>query len=41
MDAARTKAAVKIRVGYTGATAQMEKRQEEWIIRELTNFWIE
>jgi hypothetical protein len=32
---------VKIRVGYTGATAQLEKREGAWFVKELTNFWIE
>jgi hypothetical protein len=40
VDAARTRAAVKVTVGYSGATVQMEKKDGEWIARELTNFWI-
>lgn len=40
VDAARTKAAVKVTVGYSGATVQMEKRDGVWIAKELTNFWI-
>jgi tetratricopeptide (TPR) repeat protein len=40
IDAARTRATVKVTVGYSGATVQMEKRDGIWIARELTNFWI-
>ncbi len=40
IDAARTKATVKVTVGYSGATVQMEKKDGVWIARELTNFWI-
>lgn len=39
VDGARTRAAVKIRGGYTAA--QMEKRDGAWTLTELTNFWIE
>ena len=41
VDTGRTKAAVKIRVGYTGATAQLEKQAGAWVVKKLTNFWIE
>jgi hypothetical protein len=40
VDAARTKAAVKVTVGYSGATVQMEKKDGVWVAKELTNFWI-
>ena len=40
IDAARTRAAVKVTVGYSGATVQMEKKDGVWIARELTDFWI-
>ena len=40
VDAARTRAAVKVTVGYAGATVQMEKKDGRWIARELTNFWV-
>jgi hypothetical protein len=40
IDAERTRATVKITVGYSGATAQMLKQDGLWVMRELTNFWI-
>ena len=40
IDAGRTRAAVSVTVGYSGATVQMEKRDGRWIAKELTNFWI-
>ena len=40
IDAERTKAAVKVTVGYSGATVQMEKRDGVWVAKALTNFWI-
>jgi tetratricopeptide (TPR) repeat protein len=41
IDTGRTRAAVKVRVGYTGATVHVEKRGSEWTMKQLTNFWIE
>ena len=41
VDAARTKAAVSFRVGYTGATVHLEKRDGAWVSKQLTNRWIE
>jgi len=41
VDDSRSKAAVKIRVGYTGGTVQLEKRDGAWTMTGLTNFWIE
>ena len=41
VDTARTKAAVKFRVGYTGATVHLEKRDAAWVTKQLTNNWIE
>jgi tetratricopeptide (TPR) repeat protein len=40
IDATRTKAAVKVTVGYSGATVQMEKKDGAWLARDLTNFWV-
>ena len=40
IDAARTKAAVKVTVGYSGATVQMQKKNGVWTAQQLTDFWI-
>ena len=40
IDAARTRAAVKVTVGYSGATVQLEKKNGAWVATALTNFWI-
>jgi tetratricopeptide (TPR) repeat protein len=40
VDAGRTRAAVKVTVGYAGATVQMYKENGIWIARELTNQWV-
>lgn len=40
VDAARTRAAVKVTVGYSGATVQMEKKDGVWRATALTNFWV-
>jgi hypothetical protein len=39
-DAARTKAQVAVTVGYSGATAVVEKENGAWTARRLINFWI-
>jgi len=38
--AARTRAAVKVTVGYSGGTVQLVKENGIWIAREITNVWI-
>lgn len=40
INAERTRAAVKVTVGYSGATVQLEKKDGVWMAKELTNFWI-
>jgi len=41
VDTARSRAAVRVTVGYSGATVQMEKTKDgAWVAKELTNFWI-
>ena len=40
IDAQRTRAAVKVVVGYSGATVQMENRDGVWIATRLTDFWV-
>ncbi len=40
VDAARTRAAVKVTVGYSGCTVQLAKKNGAWVATELTNFWI-
>jgi tetratricopeptide (TPR) repeat protein len=40
VDEARTRAAVKVTVGYSGGTVQMHKENGVWVARELTNWWI-
>ena len=40
VDAARTRAAVKVTVGYAGATVQMHKENGVWIAGALTNQWV-
>ena len=40
IDAARTRAAVKVTVGYSGATVQLEKKNGAWVATALSNFWI-
>jgi hypothetical protein len=41
VDAARSRAAVRVTVGYSGATVLMEKAKDgTWVAMELTNFWI-
>ncbi len=39
-NAARNKASVKVTIGYSGATVEMEKEAGRWIARRLTNQWI-
>jgi hypothetical protein len=39
-NAARTRALVPIVVGYSGATAILEKVNGVWTLKELVNFWI-
>lgn len=39
-NAARTRALVPIAVGYSGATAVLEKVNGVWTMKELVNFWI-
>ncbi|MCC7123624.1 MAG: hypothetical protein IT178_02165 [Acidobacteria bacterium] len=39
-DAARTRALVPVTVGYSGATAVLEKRDGRWIVTALVNQWI-
>jgi TolA-binding protein len=40
LDDARTRAAVPVTIGYSGATIVLEKRQGVWQTVELTNQWI-
>ncbi|HET7696417.1 MAG TPA: hypothetical protein VFK57_11960 [Vicinamibacterales bacterium] len=40
LDAARTRAAVPVTIGYSGATIVLEKRDGVWRMLELTNRWI-
>jgi hypothetical protein len=40
LDAARTKAAALVTVGYSGATVVLEKRDGAWTAVRLTNEWI-
>jgi hypothetical protein len=40
VDAARSRAAVKVTVGYSGCTVQLVKRDGAWEATELSNFWI-
>jgi hypothetical protein len=40
LDEARTKAAVPVTIGYSGATVVLEKRDGTWHMVELTNQWI-
>jgi tetratricopeptide (TPR) repeat protein len=40
INAARTRAAVKVTVGYAGATVQMRKENGIWVALELTNQWV-
>lgn len=40
LDAARTRAAVPVTIGYSGATVVLEKRNGVWQTVELTNQWI-
>ena len=40
LDAARTRAAVAVTIGYSGATVVMEKTGNEWHAVKLTNQWI-
>ena len=40
LDGARTRAAVPVTIGYSGATVVLEKRDGVWHIVELTNHWI-
>jgi tetratricopeptide (TPR) repeat protein len=40
VNAERTRAAVKVTVGYSGATVQMEKKEGSWVATGLTNLWI-
>jgi len=40
VDAARTRAAVKVTIGYSGATAHLEKRGGTWVVREMSGFWV-
>jgi hypothetical protein len=39
-DPARTRAEVKVRIGYTGATVVLEKTGGTWTMRELTDQWV-
>ncbi|MGE5833621.1 MAG: hypothetical protein ACM4AI_04010, partial [Acidobacteriota bacterium] len=39
-DAGRTRAAVRVQVGYSGCTVVLVKESGKWIARELTNFWV-
>jgi tetratricopeptide (TPR) repeat protein len=39
-DEARTKAAARVTIGYSGATVELEKQDGRWIARRLTNWWI-
>jgi hypothetical protein len=40
LDADRTRAAVGVTVGYSGATVMVEKTEGKWVARELVNFWV-
>jgi len=40
VDSERTRAAVKVTVGYSGGTVQLVKENGIWITREITNVWI-
>jgi hypothetical protein len=40
LDAERTKAAVRVTVGYSGATVLVDKTEGKWVARELVNFWV-
>lgn len=40
IDAGRTRAAVPVVIGYSGATVQMEKKDGVWSATALTNFWV-
>jgi tetratricopeptide (TPR) repeat protein len=40
LDAERTKAAVSVTVGYSGATVVVDKTEGKWVARELVNFWV-
>jgi hypothetical protein len=40
LDAARTRAAVPVAIGYSGATVVLEKRDGVWHALRLTNEWI-
>jgi hypothetical protein len=40
LDAARTRAAVPVTIGYSGATVVLEKRDGVWRAIKLTNEWI-
>ena len=40
LDAARTKAAVPVTIGYSGATVMLEKQNGVWRALRLTNQWI-
>ena len=39
-DPARTKAAAKVTIGYSGATVELEKKDGVWVARRLTSQWI-
>ena len=36
----RTRAAAKVTIGYSGCTVELEKENDRWIPRRLTNQWI-
>ena len=40
LDAARTRAAADVTIGYSGATVVLEKRGTTWTPVKLTNEWI-
>jgi hypothetical protein len=40
VDAERTRAAVKVTIGYSGGTVQLAKENGVWIARDITNIWI-
>ena len=39
-DAKRTRASVRVVIGYAGATVELEKEGGKWIAKRLTNQWV-
>jgi hypothetical protein len=40
LDGARTQAALKVRVGFSGATVLLEKQNGQWKALRLVNHWV-